>query len=174
MTQKKGNFSDNPTKKLRRELSLSLIINPGRWGSGWKNQRLFFGISIVLLVFCLIILVTSRRHSHSSRVTFPKMAAKLASSSTASVELPFITRLPPFFPTSTPACQSVTEPFFQCFEAHAVMKHDKDTESARTSLHHCQSELRVYIKCMEAEEAKAAALKLEAAKPKRAKVLGIF
>ena len=54
------------------------------------------------------------------------------------------------------------------------MKHDKDTESARTSLHHCQSELRAYIKCMEAEEAKAAALKLEAAKPKRAKVLGIF
>lgn len=60
-----------------------------------------------------------------------------------------ITRLPPYFPTSCKQCAQQTEKFFMCFEKHAVMRSETDVLSAKSSLSHCQSELREYMNCMD-------------------------
>jgi hypothetical protein len=65
-----------------------------------------------------------------------------------------LTRLPPYFPTTCLQCSAQTDAFFQCFEKHAVMMNDHDTETAHTSLQHCQPELRAYMTCMEKHIAK--------------------
>ncbi|CBZ34801.1 hypothetical protein, conserved [Leishmania donovani] len=60
-----------------------------------------------------------------------------------------ITRLPQYFPTSCKQCATQTDTFFRCFEAHAVMMDGHDVTTAKTSLQHCQTELREYMTCME-------------------------
>ncbi|GET89270.1 hypothetical protein, conserved [Leishmania tarentolae] len=61
----------------------------------------------------------------------------------------FIERLPQYFPTSCKQCEVQTDVFFRCFETHAVMMDDHDVKTAKTSLQHCQPELRAYMDCME-------------------------
>ncbi|KAG5477303.1 hypothetical protein LSCM4_04521 [Leishmania orientalis] len=60
-----------------------------------------------------------------------------------------ITKLPKYFPTSCKQCATQTDAFFRCFEEHAVMLDDHDVTTAKTSLQHCQPELRAYMTCME-------------------------
>lgn len=43
---------------------------------------------------------------------------------------PVIDRMPDFFPTYVPECKEDAFAFFRCFEAAAVMKHERDVESA--------------------------------------------
>ncbi|KAH9599567.1 hypothetical protein LSM04_006411 [Trypanosoma melophagium] len=64
-----------------------------------------------------------------------------------------ITRLPPYFPTSSKECTKQTELFFSCFEQHAVMENPYDTVSAKRALLFCQPELREYMACMEKHRA---------------------
>ncbi|CAJ1027722.1 hypothetical protein Q4I30_004626 [Leishmania utingensis] len=60
-----------------------------------------------------------------------------------------LTTLPRYFPTSCMQCTTQTGAFFRCFEEHAVMMNDHDVTTAKTSLQHCQPELREYMTCME-------------------------
>lgn len=63
-----------------------------------------------------------------------------------------ITRLPDFFPTYPVVCKEPAKAFFACFEEHAVMKHDLDTDTPRQSILHCQETLKGYISCVENHE----------------------
>lgn len=65
-----------------------------------------------------------------------------------------ITRLPPYFPTTSKHCAPYSEPFFVCFEDRAVMQTPTDTETPKLALLQCQAELLVYQQCMEQEEAR--------------------
>lgn len=62
---------------------------------------------------------------------------------------PQFTRLPHYFPTYVPQCKDQATAFFECFEKHAVMKDEKDSETPKHSLDFCQDSLREYIKCQD-------------------------
>lgn len=62
---------------------------------------------------------------------------------------PVIDRMPDFFPTYVPECKEDAFAFFRCFEAAAVMKHERDVESAPNALLACQDTLYTYKTCMD-------------------------
>jgi hypothetical protein len=68
-----------------------------------------------------------------------------------------IKQLPSYFPTFEPACKDAAHAFFACFDAHAVMAHERDTATPRGALAKCQDTLRAYIACHEAQQKKPAA-----------------
>ena len=60
-----------------------------------------------------------------------------------------VTQLPPYFPTTKPACKEVSAKFFHCFTQNSRKISANDATAARRALATCQDELRAYMTCME-------------------------
>jgi hypothetical protein len=74
-------------------------------------------------------------------------ATATITSNSSNTEISPQLRLPPYFPKSK-GCKEAAEPFFKCFEEHAVKQSEDDKDAGVRGLSMCLKEKAVYEKCM--------------------------